>query len=95
MRAIRIVLAGATLSLIGCAQQRAESSPRPSMADAVQEPCNPLNGSLSGPTRVMKFSVVELTTPSQWVASYRTMNDLDFTRAGATLQKCADDVAAV
>lgn len=53
----------------------------------IDEPCNPANSMLDGPTQTMRFDPIEFPVPSRWVPEFKTLNDLDFNlqKTGAAL----------
>ncbi len=53
----------------------------------IDEPCNPANGTIEGPTRMISLSPLEFTVPARWIPDFRTLNDIDFNlqRTGAVL----------
>jgi hypothetical protein len=53
----------------------------------IDEPCNPANSEIEGPTRMISLSPAEFPVPARWIPDFRTLNDIDFNlqRTGATL----------
>jgi hypothetical protein len=44
----------------------------------IDEPCNPANGTLEGPTRNISLSPLEFAVPERWIPDYQTLNNIDF-----------------
>lgn len=73
--------------LAACAGQSIPPAMTGADIRAVDEPCNPSNGTLRGSSRLMRLDPLEFPVPSRWIPDFKTLNNVDFNlqRTGAEL----------
>ncbi len=82
--------AGAAMLLLAvgaCARATIPPAMTGAVLRPIDEPCNPANSAIEGPTRMISLSPAEFPVPARWIPDFRTLNDIDFNlqRTGAVL----------
>lgn len=84
---IRAGVAVLLLAVAACARTTIPPAMTGAAIRLIDEPCNPSNATIDGPTRLISLDPAEFSVPARWIPDFRTLNDIDFNlqRTGATL----------
>lgn len=86
---VKIIAGVAVLILTvgACARATIPPAMTGSAIRPIDEPCNPANATIDGPTRLISLDPAQFTVPARWIPDFRTLNDIDFNlqRTGAVL----------
>jgi hypothetical protein len=77
-RQLGLMMFAVAVVVAGCAVPKIPPAIVGVGAREIDEPCNPANATLGGPTNIATFGPTEFAVPQKWIPYFKSLNELDF-----------------